>query len=285
MTATLTFETFCISGSRGSQSEQASGERENCAGKIGGGDSDAAESCRGGGGEEGGGGGKEKERRAGGSKEEGGGRGKEAEREGGSGEEEGGGGEAETAGGGREGACYGGDSCACAGMCVWYKCVVCVWCVCVVCACGLFGLMFVCTCLHSRRWPCCSVLQCVAVCCSVLLCVAVSCNAHDLLYDITFCVCVCLHSRRCCVLQCVAVCCSVLQCPAVHMIFCMTSRCVCVCVCTLAENHDTGWRKPIGCLILIGHLLPKSPVISGSSAEKDLQAKVFNERPEDTLSF
>jgi len=35
----------------------------------------------------------------------------------------------------------------------------------------------------------------------------------------------------------------------------------------------SGWRTPIGCLIFIGHFSQKSPVISGSFAEIDLQLK------------
>jgi len=35
----------------------------------------------------------------------------------------------------------------------------------------------------------------------------------------------------------------------------------------------TGWQGPIGCLIFIGHLPQKSPVISGFLAENDLQLK------------
>jgi len=38
----------------------------------------------------------------------------------------------------------------------------------------------------------------------------------------------------------------------------------------------TGWRRPIGCLIFIGHLLQKSPIISASFAKNDMQLEASN---------
>jgi len=45
------------------------------------------------------------------------------------------------------------------------------------------------------------------------------------------------------------------------------NACIGACACI------TGWRRPIGCLILIRHFPQKSPVISGSFATNDLQLK------------
>jgi len=45
-------------------------------------------------------------------------------------------------------------------------------------------------------------------------------------------------------------------------------------VCRLVS---TGWRRLIGCLILIGHFLRKSPIISGSFAKVDLRLRASYE--------
>jgi len=39
-------------------------------------------------------------------------------------------------------------------------------------------------------------------------------------------------------------------------------------------NASTGWQRPTGCLIFMGHFPQKSPKISGSFAKNDLQLKV-----------
>ena len=41
------------------------------------------------------------------------------------------------------------------------------------------------------------------------------------------------------------------------------------------STKGTGWRRCVGCLIFIGHFSPRSPIISGSFTERDLQHKAF----------
>ena len=52
----------------------------------------------------------------------------------------------------------------------------------------------------------------------------------------------------------------------VYLYVLQKSMCVSVCI-------AKGWRRPIRCLIFIGHFPQKSPIISGSLAENDLRLR------------
>jgi len=39
------------------------------------------------------------------------------------------------------------------------------------------------------------------------------------------------------------------------------------------DSHNTGWRRPMGCLICIGHFPQQNPIIGVSFAKRDLHLK------------
>ena len=145
-----------------------------------------------------------------------------------------------------------------------------------------------CSALHNVA-VCRSMLQRVVMCCSALQCVAVRCSALQ-------CAAVC-----CIVLQYVAACCIALHCVPKHVcpdsffsisyfeaqmfhkLLKITLRSV-----RFAESYwnrirhcigwrRSGWRRPIGCRIVI-ELFPQIiPMISGTFAESDLRVKASYE--------
>jgi len=94
------------------------------------------------------------------------------------------------------------------------------------------------------------------------------------------CVCVCIYTYICvCMCLCVGVRAYLCTYSAyIFDIFGFTARLSVLLQHILPHSSNvrdtgTGWRRPIGCLIFVGHFAQKSSMINGSFAKNDLELK------------
>ena len=136
---------------------------------------------------------------------------------------------------------------------------------------------------------CCRVLPCVAVCCSVLQCVAVCCSvlqsvavANASLSTHTQCGVngfshIGIDMQLCVQVSSVLFCNLATSCESsvIHEVISNPSRRKMPVwfYWSKLQHYPTGWRRPIGYIIFIGHFPRKSPMISGCFAKNDLQLK------------
>jgi len=119
------------------------------------------------------------------------------------------------------------------------------------------------TLLYSNGRPMlsCNTLQHTATHCNTLQHTATHCSTLQHTSVVVCAGCRWVHGLWVCVVLCVVVCCIVLQ--SIYMLQCTRLRML----------ASTGWQRPIGCLLFLGHSPQKSPIIRGSFAVRNLQHK------------